>query len=190
MPNLTRSFSLRAALLSGAVALMAACSDAPTAPAAATSAPRAVNAAVADPSAITASSSASLLACENNRTRSASAVIGPNGGIVGVAGSALVVPPGAVATPTTFTFTLPASHYLTVDVSAAGVEHYSFARPVAISVSYAHCSSRGLPDAPLGAWWVDPSTLQQLGVVAAVDDRRHRRLTFVTDHLSGYAVVY
>lgn len=189
MPNLTRRSSLRAALLAGAAALMAACSDAPTAPAAATSAPRAVNAAVAAPTAIPASPSATLFACETNRTRSASAVIGPKGGIVGVAGSALVVPPGAVATPTAFTFTVPASPYLTVDVSAAGAEHYSFARPVAISVSYAHCSN-DLPDAPLGAWWVDASTLQQLGVMAAVDDRRHRRLTFVTDHLSGYAVVY
>jgi hypothetical protein len=26
--------------------------------------------------------------------------------------------------------------------------------------------------------------------MAGVDDRQHRRLTFVTDHLSGYAVVY
>ena len=190
MPNLTRSFSLRAAILSGAIALMAACSDAPTAPAAAPSMPRAVNASVADPSAITASPSATLFACENARTRSASAVIGPRGGVVGVAGSALVVPPGAVHTPTTFTVTLPESPYLTVDVSAAGAEHYSFARPVALSISYAHCSNRNLPDAPLGAWWVDASTLEQLGVMAAVDDRRHRRLTLVTDHLSGYAVVY
>lgn len=190
MPNLTRSFSLRAALLTGVVALLAACSDAPTAPAAAPSAPRAVNAAVADPSAIAASPAATLFACENSRTRSASAVIGPRGGTVRVAGSALIVPPGAVPTATTFTFTLPESPYLTVDVSAAGVEHYSFARPVAISISYAHCSSASLPDAPLGAWWVDAATLEQLGVMAGVDDRQHRRLTFVTDHLSGYAVVY
>jgi len=189
MPNLTRSFSLRAALLSGAIALLAACSDAPTAPAAAPSVPRAVNASVAEPRAITASPSATLFSCENSRTRSASAVIGPDGGVVGVAGSALVVPPGAVRTPTTFTFTLPASPYLTVDVSAAGVEHYSFASPVSLTISYARCSN-DLPDAPLGAWWVDASTLEQLGVMAAVDDRRQRRLTFVTDHLSGYAVVY
>ena len=190
MPNLTRSSSLRAALLMGAVALMAACSDAPTAPAAATSAPRAVNASVAAPAAITASPSATLFACENSKARSASSVIGPRGGMIVVAGSALVVPPGAVARATTFTFTLPESPYLTVDVSAAGVEHYSFARPVAISISYAHCASTGLPDAPLGAWWVDAATLQQLGVMAGIDDRQHRRLTFVTDHLSGYAVVY
>jgi len=190
MPNLTRSFSLRAALLSGVVALLAACSDAPTAPAAAPSAPRAVNASVADPSATTASPAATLFACESSRSRSASAVIGPRGGMVALSGSALVVPPGAVGKPTTFTFTIPASPYLTVDVSAQGVEHYSFARPVLISISYAHCSGQGLPDAPLGAWWVNAETLEQLGVMAGVDDRQHRRLTFVTDHLSGYAVVY
>ena len=191
MPNLTRSIRLRGALLSGAVAFLAACSDSPTAPVAAgSSAPRAVNASVADPSALTASSSATLFACPNTKTRSASAVIGPRGGMVGVAGSALVVPPGAVHRPTTFTFTLPESPYLQVDVSAAGVEHYSFARPVALTINYAHCSRSGLPDAPLGAWWVDTETLERLGVVAAVDNRRLRRLTFITDHLSGYAVIY
>ena len=189
MPNLTRRISLRAASLAGIVALLAACSDAPTAPSAAPSAPRAVNAAVAAPSAITASPAATLFACENSKTRSASAVIGPRGGMVVVAGSALVVPPGAVSKPTTFTFTLPASPFLTVDVSARGAEHYSFARPVAISISYAHCAN-DIPDAPLGAWWVNAATLEQLGVMAGIDDRQHRRLTFVTDHLSGYAVVY
>ena len=188
MPIPTRSTRLGAALLAGAVALLAACSDAPTAPA--SSAPRAVNAAVADPSALTASPSASLLACPSRITRSTSAVIGPRGGMVGIAGSALVVPPGAVATPTTFTFTIPASPFLQVDVSAAGVAHYQFAHPVALSISYAHCSPSALPDAPLGAWWVDAATLEQLGVMAAVDDRHQHRVTFVTDHLSGYAVVY
>jgi hypothetical protein len=190
MPNLTRRISLRAALLSGVVAIVAACSDAPTTPAVAPSAPRAVNASVADPAAITASPSATLFACQTPRTQSASAVIGPRGGIVVVAGSALIVPPGAVSKATSFTFTIPASPYLTVDVSAKGAEHYSFARPVAITINYAHCSNEGLPATPFGAWWVNTSTLEQLGVMAAIDDRQHRRLTLVTDHLSGYAVVY
>src|SRR5439155_3706825 len=96
MTNPTRTLSLRALLAASTVALLAACADAPTAPQAAPSAPRAVNASVADPNAVTASPAATLFACENSKTRSASAVIGPRGGIVGIAGSALVVPPGAV----------------------------------------------------------------------------------------------
>lgn len=176
--TLTRSTRLRAALLSGAVALLAACSDAPTVSTASSSA------------ALTVSPSATLLACPSRTTRSSSAVIGPRGGRVGVAGSSLVVPPDAVREPTRFTFTLPASPILQVDVSAAGVEHFEFARPVAFTISYAHCSRSDIPDAPLGAWWVDTATLQPLGVMPASDDRRRHRVTFATDHLSGYAVIY
>jgi hypothetical protein len=188
-----RSTHLRVALLAGLSGLLAACADAPTAvapSAAPSSANVAVNASVAVPGAVTASSTASLLACPATTTESASAVIGPRGGIVGVAGSALVVPPGAVPRATNFTFVVPASPVVQVEIHAAGVEHYAFDRPVAVSISYARCSDAQLPATSLGAWWVDSSTLSQLGVMAGIDDRSHRRVTFITDHLSGYAVVY
>jgi hypothetical protein len=188
MTNLRRSTRLRAGFLAGVVVFLAACSDAPTAVAPAAATP-AVNAAVAAPFARTASASAALLACPSATADSARAVIGPRGGYVGVGGSALVVPRGAVAKPTAFTFVVPASPVVQVEIHAAGVEHYEFARPVAVSVSYARCGAN-LPSAPLGAWWVESSTLERLGVMAAIDDRRHSRVTFITDHLSGYAVVY
>jgi hypothetical protein len=190
-----RSTRLRAVLLLGLGAALAACSDAPGVTAPVAPAPRAttiaaINAAYAGPDAITASSAATLLACPSTVERSATGVIGPRGGTLGVDGSAILVPPGAVRVPTTFTFVVPASPVVQVDVSAAGVEHYQFLRPVAISISYARCDAAALPGSSLGAWWVDSSTLSQLGVMAGVDDRAHRRITFVTDHLSGYAVVY
>ena len=192
MTNPLRSTRLRAALVVAVGALLAACSDAPTA-ATAPTAPRpgaAVNAATADPFAITASPTATLLACPSTVADSATAVIGPRGGMVGVEGSAILVPAGAVRTPTAFTIVVPASPVVQVEVHAAGVEHYQFARPVAVSISYARCSDSALPDSPLGAWWIDSATLSQLGVMAGIDDRAHRRVTFITDHLSGYAVVY
>lgn len=189
MTSLLRSTRVRAAFLAGAAAFLAACADAPTA-AAPSAAPVAVNAAVADRSALTASPSASLLACPSATTESATAVIGPRGGAVGVAGSALVVPPGAVRTPTAFTFVVPASPVVQVEVRADGEEHYRFARPVVMSVSYARCDDAVLPATQLGAWWIDGTTRERLGVMAGIDDRRHRRVTFITDHLSGYAVVY
>ncbi|MFL5576888.1 MAG: hypothetical protein ACJ79S_13055 [Gemmatimonadaceae bacterium] len=187
MTKLLRSTRLRAAFLASAAALLAACSDAPTAPSAR---PTAVNASVADPSAVAAPTSGTLLACPSATTQSATAVIGPRGGVVGVAGSALIVPAHAVRKPTTFTFVVPASPVVQVEIHTAGATHYEFARPVAVSISYARCAADVLPDAQLGAWWVDGATLARLGVMAGIDDRQHRRVTFITDHLSGYAVVY
>jgi hypothetical protein len=57
-------------------------------------------------------------------------------------------------------------------------------------VSYARCSSAALPAGSLDAWWIDDETRAGLGVMLGVDDRQSKRLTFITDHLSGYAVVY
>ena len=190
MTNPLRSTRLRATLVVGLGALLAACADAPTAPVAPRPAAAvAVNAVIADPSAITASTTASLLACPSPVPDSATAVIGPRGGFVGVDGSAILVPAGAVRTPTTFTFVVPASPVVRVEIHTPDAEHYQFARPVAVSISYARCGD-SLPTAPLGAWWIDSATLSQLGVMAGIDDRAHQRVTFVTDHLSGYAVVY
>lgn len=194
MTSLLRSTHLRVALLAGLGVFLAACADAPTT-AVAPSAPRAsvgaaINAAVSSPDAVTASPTASLLACSAATTDSASAVIGPRGGLVGVAGSTLAVPPGAVPKPTTFTFVVPASPYVQVEIHAANVAHYQFDRPVAVTISYARCDDAALPASQLGAWWIDSATAQQLGVMAGIDDRGHRRVTFITDHLSGYAVVY
>jgi len=192
MTNTLRTTARRRfAFLAGLAALLTACADAPTAvaPSAATNS-AVVNAAVADPLAAPASPSATLLSCPSTTSRSASAVIGPRGGIVSVDGSALVVPPGAVTRPTSFTLEVPASPVVRVEVTAAGAEHYTFRRPVVVSISYARCDDAILPPTSLGAWWIDDATLQRLGVMAGIDDRTQRRVTFITNHLSGYAVVY
>lgn len=196
MTSLFRSTPLRVALLAGLSGLLAACAaDAPSATAPSSSSPvpvarAAVNAAVAGIGAVTPSSATTMLACPAAAADSASAVIGPRGGVVGVAGSTLAVPPGAVRQPTLFTLVVPASPVVKVEMHPAGAEHYQFARPVAVSISYARCDAAMLPAAPLGAWWIDSATSQQLGAMAGFDDRAHRRVTFLTDHLSGYAVVY
>ena len=192
MPSSIRPLRQRALAFVTAVAgltVMAACADAPTA-ARPTASPVAANASVAAPLAVVAPSTGSMLACPSTIADSATAVIGPRGGIVGVSGSALVVPAGAVHKPTAFTFVVPASPYVEVEVHPAQGGHYQFAHPVAITVSYARCTPAQLPATSMGAWWVDTNTLEQLGVMAGIDDRQHRRLTFLTDHLSGYLVAY
>ena len=170
-------------------ASVAACSDAPTAVPQAAS-PTRIAAPANALASVASSQGATLLACPATVARSASAMIGRRGGVVRVDGTALVVPPNAVPHPTRFTVTVPASPYVEVDVSAEGYAHYLFQRPVAITISYARCADDALPDASLEAWWFDPATLEQFGAMWGVDDRQHRRMTFITEHLSGYAVAY
>lgn len=174
-------------VLTLAALLSAACSDAPTNPAA--SAARDLQ---YQPSAsvVSVSSNSSLyLACPSTQTHSASKVIGPRGGIVGVDGSALLIPPGAVPVETRFTFIVPASDIMQIEAHADGVEHYIFQRPVMMTIDYSRCAnSVDRLSSSFSAWYIDTPTRSALSWMGGVDDRRSHRLFFATGHLSGYAV--
>ena len=130
-----------------------------------------------------------LLVCPSLQSRSASKRIGPRGGSVTVAGTRLVVPAGAVRAETNFVLTIPASQYLELDIVAGGQEHYEFAKPVTITVNYAHCRSDTADVEALSAWHVDPAR-SFLEEMPGLDDKRGRKLTFETDHLSKYAIAW
>ena len=130
------------------------------------------------------------LVCQMRRERSATMRIGPLGGSVNVGGTRMVVPAGAVAEPTDFVLTLPASSTLELDISAAGHEHFRFARPVTVTVSYAHCKSDAALAEQLSAWYVDSESGAFLQDMGAIDSKRAKALTFETDHLSGYAIAW
>jgi len=174
-------------VLTIATLLSAACSDAPTSPTA--SAARdpqyQPNAALVS----TSDASSPYLSCPSTQTYSASKVIGPRGGIVGVAGSALLIPPGAVPTDTRFTFIVPASDIMQIEAHADGVEHYVFQRPVFITIDYSRCASAvDKLASSFSAWYIDTPTRSALSWMGGVDDRRSHRLFFETGHMSGYAV--
>lgn len=173
----------RAALALAALAL-AACSDAPTGTRAAQQIPSASLSTVAASS----SDASQFVACPSTHTYSASKVIGPRGGIVAVDGSALAIPPGAVPTPTRFTFTVPASDIMQIEAHADGVEHYFFQRPVIITIDYSRCAQAVDQLPSFSAWYIDTATRNPLSWMGGVDDRLSHRLFFATDHLSGYAV--
>lgn len=160
-----------------AMALLGSCTDAhrasPLGPAAA-------------PAAST-SADAPLLACPNTSVRSASAVIGPLGGSVSVAGHKLAVPAGAVPVPTSFSITVPASQLLEVQIRAGEAEHYQFLLPVSLTLSYARCGPETVEGKRLQIVYIDAfdSVLQLLG---GSDDRVSRAVTTWTDHLSDYAM--
>ena len=171
-------------VLTLAAIAVSACNDASTAPGAAQLQPSAALQSVAAAS----TSSSDYLSCPSTHTYSASKVIGPRGGIVGVNGSALAIPPGAVPVPTRFTFIVPASDIMQVEAHAEGVEHYVFQRPVLMTIDYSRCAQSVELLPSFSAWYIDPATRSPLSWMGGVDDRLSHRLFFATDHLSGYAV--
>lgn len=130
------------------------------------------------------------LYCPTSESRSAAKRIGPKGGTLAVAGTKVVVPRGAVPVETEFVLTIPASEWLAVDVVAGGAEHYSFARPVTITVSYARCRTAVAEQEALSAWHVDGSTGDFLQDMGGIDSKRKSQVTFETDHLSKYAIAW
>lgn len=168
---------LRSAALSLAVLATASCTDGPGADA--LTAPREALA--------NHSTGPTLLECPVSTTTSASALVGPLGGVVSVAGHQLVIPPNAVVMPTQFTVTVPASNYLRVDITAGDGEHYQFERPVTMTLSYARCTRTNINKANLRIFYVDDNNaiLQDMG---GTDDKSARTVTTGTDHLSGYVI--
>lgn len=133
-----------------------------------------------------ANAGAALLACPVDTSASASAVIGRHGGVVSVGRFAMRVPPNAVRTPTLFTFTVPASDFLEVDIHAQGAAHYTFERPVTITLDYARCGTARLSN--LDAWNIDPDTKQPIERMHGHSKVGQRLFVFSTEHLSGYAL--
>ena len=137
--------------------------------------------------ALSTSSSQTLLACENAVERSASAVITPLGGTVAVQGVTVDVPAGAVLGPTEITVRVPAGRFLLADIDATGFEHFRFEAPITVSMDYAGCPPGQIGQNALSVWYVgDDGTM--LERMPTLDDRSRKRVTFLTGHLSGYAI--
>jgi hypothetical protein len=175
---------LTAPLSAAALVILAACGEAPTRPAASVS--RSVSPASL---AANASGASSLLACGIATPATQSAVIGPKGGSIVVAGASLVIPGGAVSEATTFTVTVPASPYVEVDVRANGYEHFQFDHPVFISLDYSRCSDAAIGTQALRAAWIDTQSRDLLDIMNAVDVRKDKQVRLLTDHLSGYILL-
>jgi hypothetical protein len=129
----------------------------------------------------------SLVPCETQAAVTERATIGAAGGTIVVGGATISIPPDAVLGPTEFTVTIPATNARRVDIAATGFEHFIFEQPITVSLDYLRCSPGRIDSAPLAVWYVDNAgTL--LERMPTLDDRNRRRVTFLTGHLSGYAI--
>lgn len=129
----------------------------------------------------------SLIQCPAGTAQSATALIGPLGGVLAVGGTQVVIPANAVLSPATFTLSVPQSKYVEIEVTTDSSEHYVFAKPVVVTLDYSRCGS-DLLRAPLTAWNIDPQTKALLEPMVGVDDPLAQTVTFTTLHFSGYAV--
>jgi hypothetical protein len=130
----------------------------------------------------------SLIKCPAGPEQSATALIGPLGGVLTVGATRVEIPANAVLSPTTFKLTVPASKYVEIEVTTDASEHYVFAQPVLVTLDYGRCGRSDLLRAPLTAWNIDPQTKALLEPMVSVDDKLAQTVTFTTLHFSGYAV--
>lgn len=129
-----------------------------------------------------------FIECPTSATTSATALITPLGGVVSTGGTTVSIPAGAVLAPTTITVTVPASNLMEIDVSAAGVDHFVFQQPITVTLSYARCTRNDIDKSPLSVWYIDSVTKAAISAMGGVDDKIARTVTFITGHLSGYAI--
>lgn len=134
---------------------------------------------------------ARLLYCPSSETLSAQSLIDPLlGGVVSVAGSSIDVPSGALSLPSIVALTIPASNNMRIDATVVGIEHALFGAPVTVTIDYSRCSASTLEGKRLSVWYLDPITGALKENMQATDDRAARKITFTTDHFSGYAIAY
>ena len=127
-----------------------------------------------------------LLACAGGDDDSvARKVIGPKGGRIALGNFAMVVPKGALLDTTTFVLKVPESKVLKVKIRARGELHFTFEKPVTITLDYSRCKTT--PTDPT-AWYVDEDTNVELEQMPGLNDQSAQTFTLQTGHLSGYAL--
>ena len=130
---------------------------------------------------------AALVDCPTDETRASSATVSLLGGVVNRLGTIVSVPPEALLAPITLDVEIPASQYMLVELGVNGEDHWQFLAPITVTIDYSRCQI-GLLDPPVHVWNVDPATGDLLEHMGGVDNRLLRRVTFTTDHFSGYAI--
>ena len=111
--------------------------------------------------------------------------IGPKGGRIQLGGFVMVVPKGALLDTTTFVMKVPESKVLKVKIRARGEQHFTFEKPVSITLDYSRC--RNIPSDPTG-WYVDEDSDAELEQMPGVNNASKETFTLQTGHLSGYAL--
>lgn len=129
-----------------------------------------------------------LIECPTNQTAASSGLIGVLGGIVTAAGTSISLPAEAVLTATLINVTVPASTYMEVDITASDPLGFLFRKSVTITIDYSRCPTSVTQGKTLTVWHINTQTKALIENMNGVNDAGQRRMTFTTNHLSGYAI--
>ena len=136
-------------------------------------------------------SSPKLLECPTDETKSETAVIDALGGTIGIDGTSVRFPAGALLGPTTVTLTIPASRYVEIDIHTDGQTEFLnlLQRPI-VTISYSRCNGSEVLFKLLSAWYIDSDTKELLERQLGFDNKLTRSVTFRARHFSGYAIAF
>src|SRR5687768_9294591 len=129
-----------------------------------------------------------LIACPTNQTVTNSGLLGALGGTVSAAGSSITLPLAAVVGPTLIRVTVPASPYMEIDVTANDLLSFLFRKPVTITIDYSRCPASVTAGKTLTVWHINTQTKVLIENMNGVNNPGQRKISFTTDHLSGYAI--
>lgn len=131
---------------------------------------------------------ATLIECPIGEARAVEQRVLALGGVVALDGNSVVVPSGAILDAADIGIEVPASRHVRVELTANDQEHWQFQAPVTVTIDYSRCPADALGTNPLSVWLIDSVTGELLQHMGGVDDRLMKRITFETDHFSGYAI--
>lgn len=134
------------------------------------------------------SSSPTLVECPTNQTDITTGLVGLLGGSLTLDGSSISIQAGALSAPQLFQMVVPASRFMEIDVSAVGLQTFLFQDSVSVTIDYSRCSRSNLDPASLHVYHIDPLTKALLEDMGGTVDGANQRITFKTNHLSGYAL--
>jgi len=127
-----------------------------------------------------------LLRCSNLPYAQATATIGRQGGSISAGPHSLVIPPGALLSPTTITMTAPTG--LGVNAVTFQPHGLQFLTPASLTMSYSNCSLLGLL-LPKEIAYTDDN-LNILSYLLSLDNLLSQRVTGKVNHFSAYVVAW
>jgi len=127
-----------------------------------------------------------LLKCSNLPYASSTKTIGALGGTISAGPHSLVIPPGALLSPTTITMTAPTG--LGVNAVKFQPEGLRFTAPAALTMSYANCSLLGKL-LPKRIAYTDDN-LNIISYLLSLDNLLSKNVTGKVNHFSDYVIAW
>ena len=128
---------------------------------------------------------AGLLTCQPLPYQSTTQTIGPDGGTIQIGAHSLLIPAGALASPTTITAVVAPGTVNAVQFEPAGLQ---FQQTAYLTMSYANCNLLGSLAPKRIAYTTDD--LQILAYLRTVDDPIAQQVTGELYHFSEYAIAW